>query len=323
MRKRLMIAALTACTGGVLLLAESPRTAEVQFKAAQHKEQVEGDLKGAIEQYKKIAQISDRTLAARALVAIGQCYEKLGNAEARNAYERVVREFADQAESVGQARTRLVALQSPAAAHVAARQIWTGPGVDGDGYGSPSPDGRYLTFTNWETGDLGLRDLTTGTNRLLTNSGGWEASGDYAERSVVSPDGRQVAYSWFIEKEHRDELRVIPISGGASRTLYRGGDNRSTRMQPRGWTPDGKQLLVLHTLPDRTNQIAMISVQDGSVRALKSFGWQYPWLSISPDGRYVAYPLPGGEKAQARGIFVLATDGSRETAVVQSPAQSS
>src|SRR5258706_6089251 len=189
MQKRLtMIATLATITGGALLLAQSPRTGEVQFKAAQHKEQVEGDLKGAIADYKKIAQASERSLGARALVAIGQCYEKLGNAEARGAYERVVREFADQVESVGLAHARLAALQSPAAAHAAARQIWTGPGVDGDGYGSPSPDGRYLTYTNWETGDLGLRDLTTSTNRLLTNSGGWEASGDYAERSVVSPD---------------------------------------------------------------------------------------------------------------------------------------
>src|SRR6266700_1900554 len=111
MRQRFTIAAvLTAFTGGVLLLAQASRTAEVQFKAAQHKEQVEGDLKGAIEQYKKIAQGSDRAVAAKALVAIGQCYEKLGNAEARNAYDRVVREFADQSESVDQARARLAAM---------------------------------------------------------------------------------------------------------------------------------------------------------------------------------------------------------------------
>src|SRR5260370_37917540 len=89
MRQKLTLAAILAgFTGGLLLLAQSLRAADVQFKAAQHKEEVEGDLKGAIEQYKKIAQSGDRTLAAKALVALGHCYEKLGQNDARNAYER-------------------------------------------------------------------------------------------------------------------------------------------------------------------------------------------------------------------------------------------
>src|SRR5437870_1494831 len=65
-------------------------------------------------------------------------------------------------------------------------------------------------------------------------------------------------------------------------------------------TPGGKHLLVVHTLPDRTSQIAMISVQDGSIRVLKSFGWQRIHASISPDGRYIAYDSPADDKTQAR-----------------------
>ena len=79
--------------------SQATRPAEVQLKAALHKEQVEGDLKGAIEQYKKIAAQpgAGRATVATALLRMGQCYEKLGNAEARTAYERLVRDFADQA----------------------------------------------------------------------------------------------------------------------------------------------------------------------------------------------------------------------------------
>ena len=36
-----------------LLIAQSARNSEMQLKAAQHKAQVEGDLKGAIELYQK------------------------------------------------------------------------------------------------------------------------------------------------------------------------------------------------------------------------------------------------------------------------------
>jgi len=45
-----------------------------------------------------------RATVATALLRMGQCHEKLGNAEARTAYERLVRDYADQGEIVAQAR---------------------------------------------------------------------------------------------------------------------------------------------------------------------------------------------------------------------------
>ena len=45
---------------------------------------------------------SDRALAAQALVQVGLCYEKLGRDEAVRAYERLVRECADQEDAVEQ-----------------------------------------------------------------------------------------------------------------------------------------------------------------------------------------------------------------------------
>src|SRR5689334_14026844 len=82
-----------------------------------------------------------------------------------------------------------------------ARQVWLTSDQD-PSESVPSVDGRYIGYTDWPTGDLGVRDLISGTNRRLTNTGGWEASGDYAERTVISPDGRMMAYLWFIEKDN-------------------------------------------------------------------------------------------------------------------------
>ena len=67
----------------------------------------------------------------------------------------------------------------------------------------------------------------------------------------------------------------------------------------------------------------MLTLRDGSIRALKSFSWQNFSASLSPDGRLIAYDSPASEKTQARDIFVIAADGSRETAVVQNPANDS
>ncbi len=319
-RFAIVMTLLTVTTGG-LLLAQAPRSAEAQFKAAQQKEEVEGDLKGAIEEYRKIVAGAgtNRPLAARALVRMAECHQKLGDTESRKIYERVVREFADQAESAATARARLATLQSPAPAQASqtVRLAWSGQDAFGSVRGSPSPDGRHLTFLNIDTGALGVRDLKDGTNRILARESG--GSMFYA---TFSPDGRQVAYAWAqTGKDRTWDLRIVPLTGGDStppRIVYR--NEEMIQIRPFGWTPDGKQLLVLRSLKDGTNQISMVSVQDGSIRVLKSLAWNYTTMSLSPDGRYIAYNALSGENTAPSEIFVLAVDGSRETLVVQGPA---
>jgi hypothetical protein len=91
-------------------MAMPAATVESQLQAAIHREIVLGDLTGAMEQYKTImsAPVRSRAVEARALFQMGQCLEKSGRrAEARNTYTRVVKEFADQADSAAPARSRL------------------------------------------------------------------------------------------------------------------------------------------------------------------------------------------------------------------------
>ena len=135
---------------------------------------VDGDLKSAIALYEKTATEfkNDRATAAKALLRIGQCYEKLGAAESRKAYERVVREFSDQGEQAAFAKGRLSALgQSIPSAGVSVRQIWTRPGADVN----TNPvfrDGRRLAFIDGSDHDnLALADLLTGETRRLTEAG--------------------------------------------------------------------------------------------------------------------------------------------------------
>jgi tetratricopeptide (TPR) repeat protein len=176
-----------------------PQSGHDLFQKALVKERTEGNLQQAIELYQRIVRdfSNDRPLAAKALVQMGQCYEKLGKGEARKAYERVLRDYADQNEAAAQARTRLAALRKPVVKEsgMVTRQVWTGPGADIEG--APSPDGKFLSFVDWDTGDLAIRDLETGTNRRLTNKGPWEKSEEYAEFSRWSPDGKLIAYDWY------------------------------------------------------------------------------------------------------------------------------
>ena len=90
--------------------ARAGQDLETQLEAAMHQEVVLGDLKGAVEQYRRIlAQAGSRRLMARALLQMGQCLEKLGRrTDAQNAYTRIVKEYGDQAEAVDRARNWLV-----------------------------------------------------------------------------------------------------------------------------------------------------------------------------------------------------------------------
>jgi hypothetical protein len=88
-------------------------SAEASLEAAIHTETVVGDLKSALDQYQKIMAQSgnNRPVAARALLGVAQCQEKLGQiAAARVAFASVVQQYSDQTEIVAQARTKMTAL---------------------------------------------------------------------------------------------------------------------------------------------------------------------------------------------------------------------
>ena len=192
------------------------------------------------------------------------------------------------------------------------RLAWAGPPVDP--LGAPAPDGSYVAITDWETGNLAVRDTATGAMRRLTDNGDWRG---WAEFPVPSPDGRQIAYAWYNEKAQRD-LRVYSLETSSARTVY--ARDEVEYPQPFAWTPDGTRVLAVLTRTDRTNQIAFISVEDGSARVLKTMDWRSPQtLVISPDGRYVAYDFPRREDSPERDIFLLAADGSRDEVLVAHP----
>lgn len=314
---------LAGLLGASVTTAQKTNDPEVQLQAAFHKQMVDGDLETAIQLYKSILANhgTNRAVAAKALLEMGQCYEKLGKTEARKAYERVLRDYADQEEMATQARTRLAALRQPASpsngSTLVARQIWAGPEAE-IWHTSFSPDGRSYYYVDWETGDLAVRDLSTGEKRRLTNKGSWNESTEFALPSTVSPDGRQLAYAWF-NKDLFFDLRLLGLNGSGPRVVYSNKD--MGYLDPAGWTPDGKYILANFSRNDRTNQIVLVSVADASVRVLKTLDWRYPLkMSLSPDGRTIAYDFQPHEDSENRDIFLLATDGSREVTLVQHPA---
>ena len=287
------------------------------FERARLLEDSNQDLAEAISLYEQVADQAngERALAATAQLRVGLIYERLGRpTEAEEAYGRLLRAHPGSPEAAD-ARARLAAQQTDAVAvasgAVVARQVWSGRGANS--YGTPSLDGRFLSAVDYDTGDLVLRDLVGGDTRRLTSSQSPDKGG--ALFSVISPDGRSVAYSWF-EDSAVTQLRAIRTDGSNMRVL----DGRPDVLyaQPFGWSPDGAEVLALFQRRGGTTEIAMVSVADGVTRVLESFGWQGPsGMSLSPDGRFIAYDRLEREGASTRDIYLLRTDGSREVALVR------
>ncbi len=93
-------------TVAILCAAE---TAQSLFQKALTKERADADPARAILLYERVVKEfpADRKLAAEALFRIGECHLALGHAEARKAFERLVREFSDQVDLVAQSQSRL------------------------------------------------------------------------------------------------------------------------------------------------------------------------------------------------------------------------
>ena len=102
----------------VLLLAAQP-DAERQLQSAIHKEMVLGDLAGAVSEYRSFLAAENgktRAMAARAMLHLAQCQEKLGDRNtAQRTYMRLARDYGDQTEIAAQARDKLFHWMEPLA----------------------------------------------------------------------------------------------------------------------------------------------------------------------------------------------------------------
>jgi hypothetical protein len=341
MKRILMLATV------VLLLALGAGAALAQsgydlFQKALVKERAVGDVEEALRLYQRIVKEfgGNHALAAKAQLRMGLLYDRLGReAEAQRAFQVIVNQYADQANEAQQARAKIAtAAASPrnnnpnakTATGLTARQIWADNGSNR--YAAVSADGRYMTLVPTGAGvasELLVRDLITGTIRRLTNIAERDDAGQDAEYSIISPDSQQVAYTWVTwvtggRPEGRPDLRIRSATGGEADQprIVHLADDETAYLALHGWTADGKNLLVVRKVMDNTWQIAFISIANGSIRVLKSLEWQQPIkASLSPDGRYIAYDMPAGDRGSARDIFLLAADGSRQTVVVEHRAE--
>lgn len=313
---------------GFILVLVSPafeasiqQSAEELYESAVFKKDVDGDLKGAIEIFEKIlVQFPDsRKVGAKAQLQIGICSEKLGLEEARKAYQSVIAEFADQKDEVSEARSRLTALEKPTirpkTEGLSITQMWSGDlGI----LGGLSPDGKYCSYVDWGTGDLGIMEIASKKKRRLTNNNKGLDYDEMVWNSRWSPDGKHIAYDWSISDTW--EIRIIGMDGAPPVTIYQGNKDLRTAV-PMGWTPDSTHVLATIRNKDETKKLVLLSIKGEPMKILKSIeNVNSDHVYFSPDGQYLIYDAISDKSSRNRDIFMYSFEEKLAKPLIKHPA---
>jgi Tol biopolymer transport system component len=303
--------AILALTPALLKGQQSPRQL---FERARIVEEANQDLMQAIRLYEQAAaQSKDRSLSAQALLRIANCYEKLGNIEARTTYERILKEFPREKDAAAEASRRLAALTASKPQGMVTNKVRTGK-VD-IVYHRPSPDGRHLVGSTGE--GLMLYDVVTGVERQLTSDG-------RVGFPCFTPDGKRIVFAWY--EGDRSEMRSINLDGSNVRTHF--STTQYSTLEISAVSPDGKRAAVGLVLRDGQKrpfwQIGLVSLETGELKVLRSLEWRDTYSgNFSPDGRWLVYSTQVSEDTSALGIYTIAVDGSAHHTLAALPVASS
>lgn len=300
-------------------------TPQEMLNKAIYQEEVNGNLDEAIKLFLEIVDknSTNRAVTVEAFYHLGLTNEKLGNNKAKEYYEKIVNSFGDQPEFVRIARERLARLTTTVSPNeIAIRQVWTGPDVDNSG--SVSADGEYLTFNDWSSGNLMIRNLKTNEIKQLTVEGTWKDPNQYVFYSLISPDGKQVAYSLYKYNGSCD-LKLVKLGNQTPVILC----SEMEDITPGLWFSNGNKIIVQkYDISKKIWDLSLINIASGEVKSLikkelaPGSGPQFlpVLLSLSFDEKYIAFDFPDPAENGKYDIFILSVDSKTELPLVEHPA---
>ncbi len=171
--------------------------------------------------------------------------------------------------------------------------------------------GKLLIAQN---GNFSVFDLATLHATALTHF----PSGSFAASPALSPDGKQVAYTFYVlPKDQNDlggsDLMVMDADGGNAR-LVRAHPRPGTSFEEPCWSADGKSILATRRTTVYANgkyqgvQIDVVRVSlDGSAPVTVVANAQSP--AVSPDGKFLAY-LTVDQQGSPTKLWVGRADGT-------------
>jgi Tol biopolymer transport system component len=317
---------LAAALGLALMSGAVARqqTAGELFEKALYVEEGQGDLQKAIGLYQDIVKKfpGEREIAAKALLHIGICYEKLGKTEARGAYNRLLRDYADQLQLAKEARSRLAQLEAAGGAPAGSRGGLTFRKLDIPDAGHShqarlSPDGSKFLYVGFQDREpqysLKILDLASGKSRTLVE-------GIDANRAPLifawAPDGKKAVY-----RAGQGELRVVDIGSGESE-LFWASPIKGTSARPLDWSDQNHSLLIcLTNSAEDMARLAILPRSGGTPRTVISGSTDdlsYVNGQFSPDGTLIVGDM---RKDKNVDIYVWKVDTGEEIRITDHQAE--
>jgi Tol biopolymer transport system component len=194
------------------------------------------------------------------------------------------------------------------------KSIWKAPYTDW--LGSVSPDGRLHAYVYWGDGDLAIRDLVSGENKILTHDADPDSNG-FAEAPTFSRNGKQIAYSWW-NPNHTNDLFLIDVNNPSPRRLYR---REGEEAYPQFWLSDEELIFSSRNYTTRKVEVCSLNILNGTIHELRKFdNGQWGRLSGSPDGKYIAYDFRNKTDNGNFDISLLPDKGESEVPLIKHPA---
>lgn len=310
-----LIVALISLSAGLAFSQD----AEQLFQQGIMKEEGEGLLREAIELYKSVADNNqaDRTLRAKALYQMGNCYEKLGQQDARGVYEKLVANYSDQPELVANAKRKLSKLnvdqELSGQSGIVIRQE-ANQEVDKEvSINSYSPDGRYASYTDWYSVEIGVIELKSGKKWEITKDGNYGSH--YPAYSIWSPDSKRIVYDWLVQYPEKDkfyynyELHIVDKDGTNDRIVIKNG-NKS--LWAADWSKDGSSLLCVESESNGSDscKLTLVSVNDGSKKIIADIGnVRNINANFTDDGNYIVFRARAEKNSENYDLFIVSKNG--------------
>lgn len=293
----------------------SQQAAGQLFEKALYMEEATGELQQAIDLYQQIVKEypENREVAAKSLLHMGICYEKLGLKEARGSYQDVINKYPDQQGEVALAKERLdrlLALQEvPQKPNFRKLRIPTKITWDA----RLSPDGQKLTLAS--DGKLWFIPLSgklgTGFSGVPVQLNTEGIVVDHQAGLSWSGDGKWIAFSdreymRNRELEGKQGIHIVSAEGGEPKKVIENWRDVRTINYRISLSPQGKTL-VFSSVEGNKQHIYTISTDGGVPKLLVDSLAREP--VFSPDGKLIAYVEDKNLGRAGGGLWVVPADG--------------